>query len=65
LAGAPHAAHEGGADRPAACGLTYGCEDVGDVEEEVRQRAVEVDDLEELLRGSTADADSLGKAEKL
>jgi len=40
-------------------------EDVGDVEEEVRQRAVEVDDLEELLRGSTADADSLGKAEKL
>jgi len=40
-------------------------EDVGDVDEEVRQRAVEVDDLEELLRGSTADADSLGKAEKL
>ena len=39
-------------------------EDVGDVDEEVRQRAVEVDDLEELLRGSTADADSLGKAEK-
>ena len=42
-----------------------GGEDVGDVGEEVRERVVEVYDLEELLRGAAADADGLGEAEEL